>query len=167
MALHPQLDEIINRVLPVVQDFHGKEMFAPHAATIDKAGALTGRALTNDDSAQLSVTQAIDHFEKSFMQLAVNNEIQASGIFYHSSGIDASASRVSLPPATTTDECRTIVALLEQASGESLYLLIPYSGQPPTVEYAVRKLIEKPSKVFVNNGVPQAKPWWKLWSGLT
>ena len=163
MTLHPQLDELINRVLPVVQDFHGKAMFAPHAATIDNAGALTGRALTTDGSAQMSVPQAIDHFESSFMQLAAKGEIKASGIFYHSSGIDSSSSSVTLPPASTTDECRNLVALLEHASGESLYLLIPYSGQSPTIEYAIGKLIEKPPKVFVRTGVSKKSPWWKLW----
>lgn len=163
MALHPQLDELINRVLPIVQDFHGKAMFAPHAATIDNAGVLTGRALTSDRSTQMSVPEAIEHFESSFMQLAAKGEIQASGIFYHSPGIDTSFSKVTLPPASTTDECRTLVALLENASGESLYLLVPYSGQSPAIEYAIGKLIEKPSKVFLRESIPSSRPWWKLW----
>ena len=149
MALHPQLDELIHRVLPVVQDFHRKGMLAPHAATIDSKGELSGHALTTDGTTQLSVSQAIEHFESKFALQARSGEIQAASVFYHSPGIDASADGVLLPPASTTDECRTVVALLEHSSGDSVYLLIPYSGQPPEVEYGVGKLIEKPAKVFL------------------
>jgi|EndMetStandDraft_5_1072996.scaffolds.fasta_scaffold56024_5 hypothetical protein len=163
MALHQQLDELIQRVLPVVQDFHRKGMFAPHAASIDKAGTLAGHALTTDGTTQLSVSQAIEHFESRLSQQANVGEIQAAGIFYHSPGIDASGSRVSLPPASNTDECRTLVASLEHASGDSVYLLIPYSGEPPVVEYAVGKLIEKPAKVFSPKQNQERRPWWKLW----
>jgi hypothetical protein len=163
MALHPQINELIQRVLPVVQDFHRKGMFAPHAATIDTAGNLAGRALTTDGTAQLSVAQAIEHFESSFSKQAVLGEIQATGIFYHSPGIDTSAGSVSLPPANKTDECKALVALLEHAAGDSVYLLIPYLGEPPSVEYEVGKLVERPSKVFASRQSQDKKPWWKLW----
>lgn len=163
MALHPQLDELIHRVLPMVQDFHQRGMFSPHAATIDAAGSVAGHALTTDGSTQLSVQQAIDHFEQKFSLNAERNEIQGAGIFYHSPGVTSSGGRVSLPPATTTEECRTLVALLEHASGDSVYLLVPYAGTPPKVEYAVGKLIEKPARVFIRKQSPDRKPWWKLW----
>jgi hypothetical protein len=163
MALHPQLDELIQRVLPVVQDFHRKGICAPHAATVDKAGVLAGRALTTDGTTQLSVAQAIEHFESSFAKQAALGEIQATGIFYHSPGLDTSSGRVSLPPATNTDECRALVALLEHAAGDSVYLLISYSGEPPSVEYAVGKLVEKPLEVFASQQSKVKKPWWKLW----
>lgn len=163
MALHQQLDELINRVLPVVHDYHRKSMFSPHAATIDAGGIVSGHALTTDGSAQFSVLQAIEHFERKFAQQASLKEIQGTGIFYHSPGIDTSAGVVALPPATTTDECRNLVALLEHASGDSVYLLIPYSGEPPAVEYAVGKLVEKPLRVFVGEPSRASKPWWKLW----
>jgi hypothetical protein len=163
MALHQQLDELIHRLLPVVQDFHRKGMFAPHAASIDNAGALAGNALTTDDTKQLSVSQAIEHFESRFSQQAKSGKIQATGIFYHSPGIDASSGAVSLPPASNTDECRTLVALLEHASGDSVYLLIPYSGVSSVVEYAIGKLIEKPAKVFTPKQSQGSRPWWKLW----
>jgi hypothetical protein len=149
MALNPQLDELIHLMLPVVQDFHCKGMFAPHAATIDSNGELSGRALTTDGTTPFSVSQAIEHFESEFALQAKSGQIQATGIFYHSPGIYASATRIILPPASTTDECRTVVALLEHSSGDSVYLLVPYSGQPPQIEYDVGKLIEKPSKVFL------------------
>ena len=162
MALHPQLDELIQRVLPVVQDFHRICMFAPHAATIDKAGILTGRALATDGTAQLSVTQAIEQLESSFAHQAMLGEIQASGIFYHSSGTVTLAGGFSLPPAANADECKALSALLEHAIGESVYLLIPYSGEPPSVVYAVGNLIKKPAKVFVPQQTPGKKPWWKF-----
>ncbi len=163
MALHHQLDELINRVLPVVQDFHQKGMFSPHAATIDAAGKVAGHALTTDGSTQLSVAQAISHFEQKFSTHASHSEIQAAGIFYHSPGIDTSGATVSLPPASTTDECQTLVALLEHASGDSVYLLIPYTGQPPAIAYAVGKLIAKPAKIFAREPSTYRTPWWKFW----
>lgn len=149
MALHQQLDELIDRMLPIVQHFHEKSMYAPHAATIDKSGELTGHALTSDGTNQLSVAQSIEHFESNFAQLATTGEIQAAGIFYHSSGIEISAGTVSLPPATDIDECRALVALLEHASGDSVYLVVPYIDHSSSIEYRQGKLIEKPSKVFV------------------
>ncbi|WP_141758594.1 hypothetical protein [Duganella sp. HH105] len=163
MALHAQLDELIHRVLPVVQHFHSTGMFAPHAATINAAGELAGHALTTDGSTQLSVQQTIEHFETKFAEQAESREIEATGIFYHSSGIDTSATRVSLPPAGTTDECKTIVALLEHSSGDSVYLLVPYNGEGQAIEYSVGKLVAKPVKIFLSKQPSANKPWWKLW----
>lgn len=163
MALHQHLDDLINRVLPVVQHFHERGMFAPHAATVDETGELTGRALTTDGTTQLSVAETIEHFECTFRQLAATEQIQASGIFYHSPGIDTSTGVVSLPPAKDTSKCRTLVALLEHASGDAVYLVVPYSGQRPNIKYATGKLVEKPAKVFVHSETKQAKPWWKVW----
>ncbi len=162
MAIHSQLDELIGRVLPVVQDFHRKAMFAPQAASIDKEGAVKGHALMNDGTSKLTVAQAIDHFERDFSSKAASDAIVATGIFYHSPGIDTSSGSVVLPPANTVDECRTLVALLEHSAGDSVYLLIPYRGEPPSVEYEVGKLVEKPPKIFIRPEVAQ-KPWWKLW----
>lgn len=163
MALHQQLDELINRVLPVVQDFHRKGMFAPHAASVDAAGNVAGHALTTDGTTQLLVGQALEHFERKFAQQAGLSEIQGTGIFYHSPGVDTSAGTVTLPPATTTYECRTLVALLEHVAGDSVYLLIPYGGEGPALEYGLGKLVEKPRKIFVSTQRGQSKPWWKLW----
>jgi hypothetical protein len=163
MAVHHQLDELINRVLPVVQHFHGQAMFAPHAATINASGELAGRALTTDGTTQLSVPQAIEHFETTFRQLASAGEINASGIFYHSPGISTSSGSVSLPPATNTDECRSLVACLEHTAGDSVYLVIPYSGEPPSIEYDIGKLIAKPPAVFISAKSQQTKSWWRFW----
>jgi hypothetical protein len=164
MALHSQLDELIHRVLPVVQHFHSKGTFAPHAATVDNVGELSGHALTTDSSTQLSVMETIEHFEKQFAQKAKSGEIQAAGIFYHSPGIDATVNSISLPPADSTDDCHTLVALLEHASGDSVYLLIPYSGEGPAVEYTTGKLVQKTPRIFISELRPPAKkPWWRPW----
>ena len=159
MAFHPQLDELIDGMLPIVQHFHREGMFAPHAATIDFQGDLFGQALTIDESTQLSVSQAIEHFESEFALQAQSGEIQAAGIFYHSPGMHASSGKDLLPPADTTDECRAIVALLEHSCGDSVYLLIPYSGQPPQVEYGIGELIEKPAKVFLSKPPSRDSMW--------
>lgn len=163
MALHAQLDELIHSVLPVVQHFHSKGMFAPHAATMNVAGELSGHALTTDGTAQLSVMQTIEHFESKFAEQARAGEIRATGVFYHSPGVDVSSGSVSLPPADTSDECRTIVALLEHASGDSVYLLVSYNGEAQTIEYSVGKLVQKPAKIFRSELHFKKRPWWRLW----
>lgn len=163
MALHPELDKLIHRVLPVVQDFHRKAMFSPHAATINMAGELAGHALTTEGTTQLSVAQTIEHFERKFAGQAKLGEIRGSAIFYHSPGVGAVENRVSLPPANTTEQCRAVVALLEHSSGDSVYLLLPYSGEPPAIEYGVGKLIEKPAGIFRSDPNNAKKPWWKIW----
>lgn len=91
MALHAQLDEIVQRVLPVVQHFHARGMFSPHAATFSNADELAGHALSSDGSVQLSVMKTIEHFENQFARQAKSGELRATGIFYCSPGIDASA----------------------------------------------------------------------------
>jgi hypothetical protein len=138
-------------------------MFSPHAATISNAGELSGHALTTDGTTQLSVVQTIEHFENRFSGQAKSGEIRATGIFYHSPGIDASGNSVSLPPADTTEECRAVVALLEHSLGDSVYLLVPYTGEAKAIEYAVGKLIEKPAKIFRSEPSTAKNPWWKLW----
>lgn len=163
MALHTQLDELIQRVLPVVQHFHSQGMFAPHAATIKSSGELSGHALTSDGTTQLSVAQTIEHFESQFAREAQADGIRAAAIFYHSPGIVPAGNGVSLPPADTTDDCKNIVAILEHASGESVYLLIPYSGEAEAIEYSVGKLIEKNPRIFLSDPSPVKKPWWKFW----
>jgi len=163
MALHAQIDELIQRVLPVVQHFHRQGMFAPHAATMKSNGEIGGHALTSDGSTQLSVAQTIEHFERQFSQDAQAGGIQAAAIFYHSPGIVTEGNGISLPPADTTDDCKNIVALLEHASGDSVFLLIPYSGEGPAVEYSAGKLIEKPPKIFRAGLRLEKKPWWRFW----
>src|SRR5262249_30345390 len=110
---------------------------------------LTGRALTSDGSNQLSVGQALAHFENSFRQLAQAGQICASAVFYHSAGIDPSSGKVELPPASTIDECRTLVGLLEHVSGQSVYIVIPYTGEAESIVYVTGTLIEKPPAVFI------------------
>jgi hypothetical protein len=150
MALHIQLEEILDTVLPVVQQFHGRSMYAPHAATMEPDGSLTGHALTTDGTTHVSAVQALTHFEDSFHKEALAGSIRASAIFYHSVGVVASSGKVTLPPANTIDECRCIVGLLEHESGESVYIVIPYKGEPGSITYETGKLIAKPQRVFAS-----------------
>ncbi|MEB4592507.1 hypothetical protein VSS37_16095 [Candidatus Thiothrix sp. Deng01] len=164
MTLHPKLNELLDEMLPIVQDFHRQGMFAPHAAFIDDEGNCTGSALTTDGSCSLSVSQALDYFENRFSQLAAEGKIQASAIFYHSSGVkvteDFEVSHIAgrlFAPADHEDECHILVVLLEHAAGDSVYLQCSYTGQPPSVDYQMDFLIEKPAKVF-NCSPPSATP---------
>lgn len=163
MTLHPQLHHLIDGMLPIVQDFHREGSFAPNAASVDLQGKLLGQAIVIDDTDEstdvFTPEEAIEYFESEFALQAQSGKTQATGIFYHSPGIDASSGEVSLRPAHTTDECRAIVALLEHSCGDSVYLIIPYSGQPPQVEYGMGKLIEKPAKVFKSKRPSRASIW--------
>lgn len=108
-----------------------------------------GSLLTDKGNGHLTVTQAIDRFEATFRTKAEAGEIVASGIFYHASGMDVSSSVLAIPAAVSLEECRAVVGLLEHASGDSVYLYIPYTGSPPDIEYGVGKLIQKLPKVFL------------------
>lgn len=165
MPLHPQLEQILDDILPVVQDFHRRGMFAPHAAFIDEEGKCFGRLLTSDDNHPLSPAQAIDYTENDFSKLAAKGKIQASAIFYHSSGIKmkkigageaAEDFEVSYTadrlyaPADSVDECHMLVVLLEHIVGDSAYLQFQYvyTGEPPSVGYEAVYMVSKPAKVF-------------------
>ncbi len=163
MALHAQLDDLLERFLPMVQHFHSQGMFSPHAVTLGSDGELTGRAVTTDGTAQVSLEHTIANFESNFREMAAAGTIHASGIFYHSPGIDTSTGTLSLPPAHTVDECRSLVGMIEHICGQSLYIQISYSGEGEAIVYASGKLIEKPAKVFLPQPGPAAKPWWKIW----
>ena len=71
--------------------------------------------------------------------------------------------RVVLSPAAAADECRAVVALLEHSSGDSVYLILPCSGEDKAIEYALGKRIEKPAKIFLSEPSTEKSPWWKLW----
>ena len=148
-GLHPQLEQLVDGMLPTVKHFQSRSMYSPHAATIDREGHLSAKALTSDGSKQFTVAQTIDYFTVNFRKLAQSGQIVASGIFYHSRGVDTSSGKVVLPPASTIEECVALVALLEHASGQSLYLLLPYSNASGAVQYATGRLIQKPASVFV------------------
>jgi hypothetical protein len=106
MALHSQLDELINTMLPFVQQFHAKNQLAPHAAFINTDGELLGVAITDKDvssDVEFSVLDAITHFELQFQKAAKANEIIASAIFFHGIGIIEPQK-----PAQTEEEAHTI-----------------------------------------------------------
>lgn len=157
MALHYQLDELINAMLPFVQQFHSKGQLAPHAASMNNKGEIEGSALVTQDDRNLSVPEALSHFESNFRQAAENEEIVASAIFFHGVGL-ANPSR----PAETEEEARAIVALLEHKLGESVFLLIPYQATASGIQYEMGKLISKSAVVF-NAPTKAPKPWWRIW----
>jgi hypothetical protein len=146
MALHSQLDELINTMLPFVQQFHAKNQLAPHAAFINTDGELLGVAITDKDvssDVEFSVLDAITHFELQFQKAAKANEIIASAIFFHGIGIIEPQK-----PAQTEEEAHTIVVLLEHQIGESVSLIIPYEVVDGTIQYHTGRLISKPISVF-------------------
>jgi hypothetical protein len=143
MALHSQLDDLINTMLPVVQQFHAKSQLAPHAACMRTDGTITGSALITNDDRNLSVSEAITHFEAAFREDAQHGRIVASAIFFHGVGLHQ-----PIRPAQTLEEARTLVALLEHAAGESVHLVIPYRVTDKGIEYEMRRLIAKVSAVF-------------------
>lgn len=157
MALHSQLEELINAMLPFVQEFHSKGQLAPHAASMSNAGEIKGSALVTPDDRGLSVPEALSHFQAKFHQAARDKEIIASAVFFHGVGL-VEPSR----PAETESEARAIVALLEHEVGESVFLVIPYQSTPSGIAYSIGKLVSKPAVVFTN---PKRfpKPWWRIW----
>ena len=161
MALHPQLDELINAMLPFVQEFHAKAQLAPHAASINTTGEIEGSALVTQDNRNVSVHEALAHFESKFLHAAKAGEIVASAVFFHGVGL-AEPGR----PAQTEEEARAIVALLEHKAGESVFLVIPYAVSAGAIHYEMGKLIAKPAAVFLvspSSPKKEIKPWWRIW----
>lgn len=149
MALHPQLDQIINAMLPLVQDFHAKGQLAPQAASMDNAGEITGNALVTDGDKKLTVREALSHLTSNLRKAASAREIVASAIFYHNTGLDDSD-----PPA--------LIALLEHVSGDSVLMAIPYHVTSDGIQYELGQLIAKPPEIFLSPQVT-TKPWWRFW----
>ena len=161
MALHSQLDELLNAMLPFVQQFHSKYQLAPHAASMNNAGEIKGSALVTKDNQSLSVAEAISHFELKFRKAAEARAIVASAVFFHGVGLAEPAK-----PAQTEEEACALVALMEHRSGQSVFLVIPYSATDSGIQYEMGKLIAKPAAVFLApEAAPNAesKPWWRFW----
>lgn len=163
MPLNPQIDVLIQAMLPVVKQFHEKMQLAPHAATMSNVGEISGRAIVNkDNNIQMSVSEAISHFETEFRKLSETGEITASAIFYHGAGVWPPV------PAQTAEEANKIVAILEHKDGDSVYLIIPYVVSNNACEYSLGSLVEKPRVVFSEKAVSinmnlTSRPWWKIW----
>ena len=95
--MHHQLDRMIHTLIPLFQDYHRKSMFSPMAVTVDSHDELSGLTLTADEANQLSVSQAIEYFESMFIEQAKSNDLQATGIFDHSPGINLAAKTFAFP----------------------------------------------------------------------
>lgn len=166
MALHPQLDEMIQSMVPFVQQFHAKGQLAPHAASMDLDGNIIGAALTSsNDSQQISVDGAIRHFEEKFRQEAGQKKILASAIFYHGIGMPAGSPTV---PATSSDDAFNLVARLEHCAGDAVHLVIPYMKAADGISYERGYLLQKELAVFpamevVPEVVNPEKAWWRFW----
>jgi hypothetical protein len=161
MALHPQLDQLINAMLPLVQQCHAEGELAPHAASMSASGEMTGEAFVVKDETAVersgSVREALAYFEGKFRKAAQANEIVASAIFFHGVGLAEPAR-----PAQTAEEASALVALLEHRVGESVFLVIPYRVAEVGIQYELGKLVAKPAAVF-SPKQPKAKPWWRVW----
>ncbi|MCX9158618.1 hypothetical protein OPU71_21095 [Niveibacterium sp. 24ML] len=157
MALHSQLDDLIGAMLPFVQEFHARSQLAPHAASINVAGEIKGSALVTQDNQQISVAEAISHFETKFRESAASNEIVASAIFFHGVGLSDPAR-----PAENIEDACVIVALLEHKAGDSVYLVVPYERAGDGFAYQMGKLVSKPCAVFSTES-KTTRPWWRIW----
>lgn len=147
MPIHPQLDEILNYMSPLVRELHSAGSLAPVAATMDKTGELNGDAYivenSDDSSANLSIQDVLDRFEKKHREAAAVGEIVASAIFFH--GVALSE---PIRPAQTYEEACTIVGLVEHIDGDSFFFVVPYEISEDVVNYLGVRLIEKPATVF-------------------
>lgn len=161
MSLNLDVDNLINAMLPIVKQFHSNMQLAPHAATMSSAGEISGRAVVNESNErEMSVPEVLSYFEDKFKSLAESDEIIASAIFFHGTGVWPPK------PAETAQEANKIIAMLEHRNGDSVYLIIPYVISNGECEYSLGTLVEKPRVVFSNEGAKQkttAKPWWKVW----
>jgi hypothetical protein len=159
MSLHPQLEQLIDTMLPFVKEFHGNLQLAPHAASMTVSGEVLGSALVIDEGREnISVEYAIEHFEKEYRESATQGKIIASAIFFH--GIEA---QKGIFPATSISEAANLIVALEHHSGQSIYLAIPYHASSNGFTYEMGKLIEKQPAVFLRKSKRVNKSWWRFW----
>ncbi|WP_163997444.1 hypothetical protein [Pyxidicoccus caerfyrddinensis] len=155
MTIHHQLSEMIDVVLPNVQNFHSRGQMAPHAASMNGAGQIKGSLLATDNGCHLTVPEALAHFESELRRAAEEGSIVASAIIFHGVGLADPAQ-----PAQTKGEASAIVALLEHEAGDSVFLVIPYQVTRRGIQYEMGKLVRKPAAVFLG-AHSQARPWWR------
>lgn len=164
MALHQDLNGMINAMLPIVKQFHGKSQLAPHAASITNDGQVRGSALVKTRKQNIGVSEAVNYFEEEFRKAAEAGTIIASAIFFHGLLMIQPGAHpaVAAHPAETNKDARSVIALLEHNTGESLYLVIPYKSTPNGIEYELGRLIAKPPRVFKSVAAAR-KSWWRFW----
>ena len=141
--MHSQLDELIDATLQHAKDCHARGSLAPLAATMNASGEITGAALTNDGTNNISVLEVLNYFETEWRRRAASGEIVATSLWFHGTSF-----LHGIQPATTIDEACTLVCRLEHYSGESVSLAIPYQQTGDAFEYHLGRLILKPAAVF-------------------
>jgi hypothetical protein len=113
---HPELNELLNALLPFAQQMLGKNgEFFPFGADmktdgeIEMIGAYEGQ---EHPKSQL----LIDLMREDFKKRAENCEIRCAGICYD----------VRIIPPGQTEKCDAICTSLEHQSGESIDVFLPY-----------------------------------------
>ena len=113
---HPDLDELLNVVLPFAQQMVGKHgEFRPVGASLSEEGEVV-LAAGLPDAAAATAENAIETMIARFREQASRGEVRATVICYDS--------RVAPPGQTTKTDA--ICALLEHESGECTTVFLPY-----------------------------------------
>ncbi|MEZ4388048.1 MAG: hypothetical protein R3D98_10830 [Candidatus Krumholzibacteriia bacterium] len=112
---HPDLDELLNALLPFAQEMLSKQgEFFPFGATMKSDGSIASAA--GDAGGEHPPSQeVIDLLLSGFRDQASKGEIKAAGVCLHV--------RISPPGSGTTD---AVCARLEHSTGETVEVYLPY-----------------------------------------
>ena len=145
IALHPQPDELIDTLLPLLKQFHAAGQMGAHAGAIINAGEVIGSALTVCSDQFVSAEHALGSLESMFRQDAQAGKIVATGVFYHGIGLSNPGLAARFDSAA-----KALVALLEHRLGDLFVLVIPYSRSELGIESNNARLFAKPATLFAD-----------------
>lgn len=113
---HPDLDQLLNTLLPFVQQTLAKYgEFIPFGLSMKIDGTIIANAACNGREHSLS-QEIIDLMADGFCQSATSGEIRAAGICYD----------VRIVPPGQTKKTDAICVSLEHQSGNAVDIFIPY-----------------------------------------
>jgi hypothetical protein len=139
---HPDLDELLNALLPFAQQMlsaHGE--FFPFGAAMNADGQIALHS-AGTGSEQPASTEVIDMLIAVFRQQAANKEVRACGICYD----------VRVIPPGHTDKTDAICVALEHESGESIGVILPYSkGFWKRMKYGTLYATAMDRQMFLSN----------------
>jgi len=141
---HPDLDNLLNRILPFGQQMlakHGE--FYPFGSTMKTSGEITAEAASDGKDHPASQT-LIDLLTQAFRNEALAGQIRAAGICYD----------VRTIAPGQTEKTDAICVGLEHNTGQCVSVFLPYKkGWFGKIQYGQLFASARDPQIFVGGGV--------------
>lgn len=118
----PDLVLLFEAHWPLMQDLHRQGSLAPCGASMDLEGAIRGDAFVIDGTRGVPTAEwVVRHFAAHYRELLERQRLRAAGVFFHGERIQQYVDFASSPEAANA-----LVAILEQADGQSALAVVEY-----------------------------------------